>query len=215
MHSTRRRFLVLTGAVLATAGGFLSGLLHAFHPRAVRAQSTWSIRRASSDDLAALRDIFNAQLEAGLFPFTDRIEPWSEEKAAAVLEVYTGTLIVELNGNPAGFAAFVDFTRAGTQSSIIPEADPEVKVLAVAVDRLTYEQRLAATKRLAAATCRDLLRQGFKGCEATIHARTGFQDLFADRLEVKGVNRIDGLPEAKLVHFRIGEILEDLGAEGL
>ena len=215
MRSTRRRFLALTGVTLAAASGFLADLFRPFRPRTARADGGWSIRRASYDDLADLSGIFNAQLEARLFPFTDRIESWTEEKAARVLDTYTGTLVLEFNEQVTGFAAFIDYTRAETESSIIPEADPEVKIFALRVGALSREQRIIAVKHLALAVGRDLTRQGFRACEATIHARTGFQDLFSDHLEVKHVDRLDDLPEAKLVRFRIGEIINDLEAQGL
>jgi hypothetical protein len=132
-----------------------------------------------------------------------------------VLATYTGTRVLELDQKVAGFVAFIDYSDAATESSIIPEADPEVKILAIRVDALTREQRVIAVKHLALAVSRDLVRQGFRGCEATIHVRTGFQELFADHLEVKHVDQRDGLPEAKLVRFRIGEIVDDLEAEAL
>ena len=76
MQSTRRRFLVLAGSAFAASAAFFSDLLRSLRPAA--AQSTWSLRRATYDDLADLRDIFNQQRGAGLFPFTELIEPWSD-----------------------------------------------------------------------------------------------------------------------------------------
>jgi hypothetical protein len=152
---------------------------------------------------------------AGLFPFTDRIEPWTLAKAADILDTYTGTVVLTLGGLPAGFVAFPDYSLARTAAAIVPESDPEVAVLAVHVDRLTREQRLAAVKRLALAVGRDLRRQGFGRCAATIHAGTGFQDLFADHMEVESVARRAGIPEAKAVRYHLKEIVEDLEAEGL
>lgn len=215
MGSTRREFLAVTGSIVTAVWAFLSDLRRPFRSRVARAQSGWSLRRATHNDSANLRDIFNAQHAAGLFPFTELIQPWTEEKAARVLDTYTGTLVLSFNDELVGFVAFVDYTRPETASSIAPEADPEVKILAVRVDQLSREQRVAAIKRLAVAASRDLQRQGFGGCEATIHARTGFEDLFAGHLEVKRVNDLDGVAEAKLVRFRIGEVVEELEAEGL
>jgi hypothetical protein len=215
MRFTRRRFLADAGWVVAGAAALISDLIRPFRTRAASGQVSWSMRRATYDDLAALRDIFNEQRNAGLFPFTDLIEPWTEGKAAEVLDTYTGTQLLSLGANPIGFVAFVDYTRPETASAILPEADPEVQILAVRVGQLTREQRIAAVKRLALAVCRDFQRQGFQGCEAMIHARTGFQDLFADRFDVKNVNERDGVAEAKQVRFRIGEIVADFEAEGL
>jgi hypothetical protein len=215
MRFSRRRFLVAAGGLVAAASGFITELLRPFGLRAARAEALWSVRPATLDDLAAMRDIFNAQLDAGLFPFADRIERWSAEKAARLLETYTGTLVLERDGAPAGFVALIDYTAPETQSSIAPDAEPEVKILAVCVDRLTQTERLLATKHLALAASRDLVRQGFSGCEATIHARTGFQNLFAEQMEVREVSERDGVPEAKVVRFRIGEVVEQLELQGL
>jgi len=215
MRFTRRRFLAVAGWVVAVAGSLLSDLVRPFRARPASGEVSWSMRRATYDDLAALRDIFNEQRDAGLFPFTDLIEPWTEEKAADLLNTYTGTLLLSLGGQPVGFVAFVDYTRPETGSAIVPEADPEVQILAVRVGRLSHQERLAAVKRLTVAVCRDLRRQGFRGCEATIHARTGFQNIFGDRLEVKSVHERSGLAEAKTARFRIVEIIEDFEAEGL
>jgi hypothetical protein len=214
MKSTRRGFLILSGAAF-TAASTLFNLLGLIRPRPAVGESTWSLRHATYDDLAALRDIFNDQRSAGLFPFTDLIEPWTEEKAAGVLDTYTGTLLLSLGSQPLGFIAFVDYTLPETEGAVVPEADPEVQILAVRVSQLTRDQRIAAIKRLAVAVCRDLQRQGFRGCEATIHARTGFQDLFAEQMEVRSVSERDGVAEAKSVRFRIGEIIDELAAEGL
>jgi hypothetical protein len=68
MHSTRRLFLIVAGSALAAASAFLIDFLRPFRPRAARAaDGSWSLRRATYDDLADLRDIFNAQLQAGCF----------------------------------------------------------------------------------------------------------------------------------------------------
>lgn len=58
-------------------------------------------------------------------------DPWTEEKAADVLGTYTGTRLLPSGGSPVGFVAFIDYTLPETNSAIIPEADPEVAVLAV------------------------------------------------------------------------------------
>lgn len=215
MQYDRRTFIAVASRLLATTVAWLGASTGAWRAGAAKAQPSWSVRRATVNDLAALRDIFNAQRAAGLFPFADKIEPWTVQKAADLLGVYTGTRVLTLGGNAVGFVAFVDYTDAATTSAIAADADPEVAILAVRVDQLTQEQRVAASKRLAAAVCRDLLRQGFRGCEALIHARTGFQDLFADHMDVKSVNERDGVAEAKTVRFGIADIVTDLEAEGI
>lgn len=215
MRTTRRRFLVRAGTALAAAVAFFTDARLLWRTRAAAAQVGWSLRRATYDDVADLRDIFNSQRDAGLFPYTDLIAPWTENKAADVLGTYTGTRLLSLGGTPVGFVAFIDYTLPETKSAIVPEADPEVAVLAVCVDQLTHEQRVVAVKRLAVAVSRDLRRQGFDRCEATIHARTGFQDLFTDHIEEKRVERRAGVPEAKAVRFDLAGIVDDLGAEGL
>lgn len=209
MHITRRSFFTVATGFVAAAIAFVSGSLSAQRARA----RDWLVRRATAADAAVLRDIFNAQLRAGLCAYPDKIDPWTERKAKAFLRVYTGTILVARDGEPVGFVGYVDFAASDATSSIAPGVDPEIPVLAVNVDLLDPSERAYAAKALAASMARDFVRMGFAGCRALVSATSGFPPLPTRNAVVVKTHARDGVPYARDVRYDV-KILDDLAGEG-
>jgi len=197
----RREFvrLLCSGGALALARA--AGLLR---PRSAAAQTPqWTIRGVTASDATLLPPIFNAQLAASLFAFSDKITPWTTDKAARFLAVYNGTVLLLRDDVPVGFGGLIDYDAPDCTSSIAPDAEPEAKMLAIRVDLLGDADRLVAVKHLAAAIAGAFQRMGFAHCTALIPATTGFQALFATRMTVKQTLDRNGVSEAKEVRYAL------------
>lgn len=209
METTRRVFLHrLTQLALAVVG-----LFSPLHGRA-QAQTSWRIRRARATDAADLVAIFNAHLTAGLCPYGDQIEPWTIASAVEFLEVHNGTLILEHNRVPVGFAGLLDYTEPTRAQWAAADAEAEIRVFALSFDRLDASEVLQAAKTLGAAVGRELMRMGLSRCRARIRTQPMFDSWYEAHMEVTGIRARDGAAHALEVSFDISRGVAELAAQG-
>ncbi|MFQ5665161.1 MAG: FG-GAP-like repeat-containing protein [Candidatus Binatia bacterium] len=182
--------------VLARALQLAGGILVLCRPWRAVAQrgTTWTTRRATPQDVGALVAIFNAHRAAGICPYADQMPLWTPAKAQAFLTVYTGTLIVERDGVPVGFGGLIDYSDPATSSSIAPDAEPEITVVAVDFERLAPREVVPAVT-----LPRRTLPPG--GPLAWV----SFRDETADRLQLSSVPLDD--PEEK--DIAVGDFDDD------
>ncbi len=212
MQTTRRVFLhrLMQFAVAVV------GLFSPLHGRA-QVQTSWRIRRARATDAADLVAIFNAHRRAGICPYADEIAAWTLDRARAFLEIYNGTLLLERDGLPVGFAGLIDYSNPTTASAILPDAEPELTVVALDFDELARAEVLPAVKRLAAAMGRELQRMGFNRCRLRLLAQPLFESnaWYTRHMTVLRVRQRDGLDHAVEVSIDVSGCVAELAGEGL
>lgn len=214
MTRTRRGFLKDMGKLLAALGGALVAVRRLPGLALARGVPGWRVRRATGADAALVAEIFNAHIKAKVCAFSDRIVPWTVERARAFVGVYNGTLILYRGRMPVGFGALIDYSDPNTVSSIAPGVEPKIPILALRYDQLDDTEALAAGKALTAAMARDLRRMGFDRCRAVIHPRRGLFHHYPGLMTVRRTVKRKGVAEALEVSFDVRGGLTALAAEG-
>lgn len=201
---------------LTQAAVMLLGFLLPAGARAQR-RSAWSVRRARAADASELAAIFNAHAAAGICPYSDLIEPWTEETATETLQLHTGTLILDREGIPVAFASLIDYLDPACTSGIAPGAEPTIEIVAFHPDRLSPSELLPAAKRLAVHLGAELRRMGFEACRMRLPAQPILtsNDWYVGHMQVNRVRYRDGVEHAQEVSFNVPAILSELERQGL
>lgn len=176
----------------------------------------FGVRSATARDLDVLVDLFNDHLRARACPYIDKIKPWTAEDAQRFLEVYNGTVILHRDGRPAGFVGLIDYTNSNTVSTLAPDADPTLGIVALRPELLDSPEAEAAIKHLSAAAARELTRMGFSRCRILLgpEPRPVGDSWLAPHITATKVRTVAGIPQSREVTIGVGGTLSQLTAEG-
>ena len=210
MRITRRGFLKLTQAAAVAA---------VIGPGQTLAQGgIWRVRRARPADAAELARVFNAHLKAGICPYRELIDPWTEEFAAGMLTLHNGTLVLFQNEVAVAFVMLIDFSDPKTHehARIAAGRDPEIRAVALDFERLTAGETVNAAKHLAAAAARELRRMGFEGCRMRLPVQSilGSSEWLETNAKVLRIRDRGGVPHAREVRLDVAQVLASLTSEG-
>ena len=179
-------------------------------------EAMWQVRFAAAADAAALAEVFNAHVAAGICPYSDMVEPWTSEDARRYLAVLNGSLLVEKDAEIVGFVGLIDYANPTTRSQLAEGTDPEVGVFALHRGRLASGELRVAAQHLAAGAARQLHEMGFAACTMRLPAQRVFDsdEWFSRHMEVRQVRKRDGVDHAREVRFDVSTGLAVLQAAG-